>query len=571
MSELVVLSQYPLSRSYQTILGERHGSVSRYATLGDLREGGFGLLLKRVRELRADRLFIALEDPTSVGALPILEMIAAAAPVGRIELVDENLNTRSISRWGVLLGAARFAGASLGGLASALKARILLAHYARQPRLPMQEHIGAGLIAYLNTNVWFGLKAGGSVGHISGVANGFMGLGYELTYLSVGGPLQIRDTADHHEVSPPDVFGLPFETNLIRFNDIFNRQATKALEGRRISFLYQRLSLGNFSGVTLSRRFKVPLIVEYNGSEVWVAQKWGSGLRLPGTALAAERQMLRHAHRIVTISEVLKDELLEQGIEPERIVAYPNCIDPQVFDPGRFSAVDRATIRAREGIPTDACVCTFVGTFGTWHGAEVFAAAIRRLCTDHRATVDELRLRFLLVGDGLRMKEVRKILDHPACRPYVALAGLVAQPEAPGYLASSDILVSPHVPNADGTRFFGSPTKLFEYMAMGKAIVASDLEQIGQVLQPCVTLDRVNGDWSTDEAPLALLLPPGDVEALAQGLVALGRDPALRERLGANARRQALERYTWESHVEAILSGLRDGSHVTVAPAEAVH
>ena len=68
------------------------------------------------------------------------------------------------------------------------------------------------------------------------------------------------------------------------------------------------------------------------------------------------------------------------------------------------------------------------------------------------------------------------------------------------------------MPNPDGTPFFGSPTKLFEYMAMGKGIVASDLEQIGEVLEHGRT---------------AWLVPPGDVDALADGLRRLIDDPAL--------------------------------------------
>ena len=64
--------------------------------------------------------------------------------------------------------------------------------------------------------------------------------------------------------------------------------------------------------------------------------------------------------------------------------------------------------------------------------------------------------------------------------------------------ATSDVLVSPHVANADGTPFFGSPTKIFEYMGLGKPIVASDLNQIGEVIE---------------HERSGLLCPPGDVGA----------------------------------------------------------
>ena len=81
------------------------------------------------------------------------------------------------------------------------------------------------------------------------------------------------------------------------------------------------------------------------------------------------------------------------------------------------------------------------------------------------------------------MNDVKEILGEFLSSSFVCLTGIVPQKDAPKYLVASDILVSPHIPNADGSRFFGSPTKLFEYMAMGKAIIASDLEQIGEILK----------------------------------------------------------------------------------------
>jgi glycosyltransferase involved in cell wall biosynthesis len=116
------------------------------------------------------------------------------------------------------------------------------------------------------------------------------------------------------------------------------------------------------------------------------------------------------------------------------------------------------------------------------------------------------------------------------------------------------VLVSPHVPNADGSRFFGSPTKLFEYMAAGKGIVASDLDQIGEVLAGSLRAGAAPDD--NEDAP-AVLTDPGSVDELAAGIAFLCESPDRRRRLGANARTRVLERYTWSHHVGAILDGLR--------------
>ena len=121
---------------------------------------------------------------------------------------------------------------------------------------------------------------------------------------------------------------------------------------------------------------------------------------------------------------------------------------------------------------------------------------------------------------------------------YATFTGIVSYQEIPQYLAACDILVSPHVPNPDGTPFFGSPTKLFEYMAMGKGIVASNLAQIGEVLEHQKT---------------AWLVKPGDVKDLADGILRLAQDKKLREELGKNARQKAIKNYTWEENVKRLI------------------
>jgi glycosyltransferase involved in cell wall biosynthesis len=203
-------------------------------------------------------------------------------------------------------------------------------------------------------------------------------------------------------------------------------------------------------------------------------------------------------------------------------------------------------------------LATFVGTFGQWHGADVLAQAIRRLVEQDGEWLRRAKVHFLLVGDGLKMPLVRQILDEGGCAPFVTLAGLVPQAEAPAYLAASDVLLSPHVSNADGSRFFGSPTKLFEYMAMGKAIVASDLDQIGHVLRHSVRAeDLPAADPSPDETRLSVLFEPGQVDALIGALRFVVNRPAWRARLGGNARAEAIGKFTWAHHTAAILEGLR--------------
>ena len=96
------------------------------------------------------------------------------------------------------------------------------------------------------------------------------------------------------------------------------------------------------------------------------------------------------------------------------------------------------------------------------------------------------------------------------------------------------------MPNKDKSPFFGSPTKLFEYMAMGKAIIASNLNQIGEVLgQDC-----------------AYLVKPGNSEELSKAMEKIIEDKKLRIYLGESARKKVSAEYTWEKHVEKILNRL---------------
>jgi glycosyltransferase involved in cell wall biosynthesis len=496
---------------------------------------------------------LPLEDDNSRLILPALLTVAALSNAKIIEVRYPDLHAECIDRGDLLRSLFSVAGASARSVGSAIRCRYELGCLLSAPRA--HARMGDDRRAlYVNANLWFGVKAGGSVGHVAGVVNALGKAGCEVRYATAGGRTMIDPNILAVALQAPGAFGFPPELNQYRFHHMVARQL-KALKAP--GFIYQRMSIGNYCGVTLSRQWGVPLVLEYNGSEAWVAKNWGRPLRYHGLALKAEDACLRHAHAVVTISEVLRDELIEKGVEPERIVFYPNCIDPEVFNPAKFSAADSLGLRRSLGIAPNAILATFVGSFGQWHGVEILAQAIRRLVQEDRAWLCQTNAHFLLVGDGVKMAIVREIVSGAECAPFVTLAGLVPQAKAPAYLAASDLLLSPHIANADGSRFFGSPTKLFEYMAMGKAIVASDLDQIGQVLRKSLHASALpTARPDSNEERMAILFEPGNIPGLVESVKFAVDRPDWREALGRNGRAEVLEKYTWSHHVSAILDQL---------------
>jgi glycosyltransferase involved in cell wall biosynthesis len=549
------LTGYPLSHAFRERLEEAESSELEILSVPQLRRLAPRVLLSKLAQLRGQRCLIALEDPTSESLLPLLEALAALALPGSIEVVRADLSRQRVSRTEIGRTLARVGRASVHGIISRRRAAEGLEKLLGTAR--STAPIGPGhRVVSINGNLWFGVKAGGSLAHTGGVANGLAGAGYDVALVAPFGVPHLRDGVVEHRSHPPETFALPTEVNYFRYDDGLFRSISRLVADIPPRFVYQRLSIHSHVGARLSRSLGVPLVVEYNGSEVWVARHWGRPLRYEKLAVEAEEALLRHAHIVVTVSDVLRDELLERGVEAHRIVTYPNCVDTELFDPSRFDASDRRAVRERHGISADAIVATFVGTFGRWHGTEVLARAIRSLADEATPWLENRDVHFLLVGDGLRMPDVERVLGGRSGQ-FHTLAGLVAQAETPRYLAASDLALSPHVPNEDGTRFFGSPTKLFEYMAMGLPIVASELDQIGDVLQPGVRVSELPAVGPPPEA-VALLVAPGSERELVAGIRQLADDPRWRDVLGANARTLATERYTWDAHVGAILERLED-------------
>ena len=400
----------------------------------------------------------------------------------------------------------------------------------RRPRLDLRASP-----LYLRADMGVGIKAGGSVGHIAGVLNHLA----EFTGPPVMLTTDVVPTVDRgievHCVTPLEAFWEYAELPSFMINRAFDRELPK-VASREIAFVYERYSLNSFSGVRIAADRDVPLVLEYNGSEIWMSLHWGNPLRNQALSERIEMLNIASADLVVVVSRAMEDGLVAQGVPREKILMNPNGVEPDQYSPD----IDGAPVRQRLGLEGKTVV-GFIGTFGHWHGADVLADAFGRLM----ARRPELRalVRLLMIGDGARMSDVRQVIARHGIEDVTVLTGLIPQADGPRYLAACDILASPHVPNPDGTPFFGSPTKLFEYMAMGKPIVASDLDQIGDVLE---------------HGRAAVMVTPGDPDSLVGGLAALIDDPSRGRALALEARRLVLLRHTWRAHTARIIERLTE-------------
>ncbi len=542
---MVVLSIHPLTKQYRQRLERGLGTSPEYETLARVRVDGLcSTLVSRWRSKRRP-VVVAWESHAAAMVTPVIALLAIAFKWPELFEAGSDATPRPLSKFKVAVLAVGLGMASIDGWVSRRGVLREMRRALRRNRV-VPEVTGISTwegqrVLYLKNTLWLGVNAGGSVGHVAGVVNALARAGARVEMVTTDWAAMIDPAIPQRHPRALGSIALPSAINLFRLHR--RSVATALTVARRLqpTCIYQRLTLGDWVGAEVADRLGIPLVVEYNGSEVWVSRTWGVGRpRYADDFERAEEMMLRRANLVFTISEVLEEELRGRGINPRRLAWYPNCIDPTIFDPARFGANEVAAIRCEAELPADALVITFIGTFGDWHGADVFVSASILLCQNDE-WMRRHRVRFLFIGDGKnRAACERRIMDSPAAE-FSRFMGLVLQDRAPAFLAASDIFVSPHVPNADGSRFFGSPTKLYEYMAMQRPIVASRLEQIAEALQ---------------DEQTALLVKPGDAEELAEALRRLIRDPELGHRLAAKARQIALRDYTWDRHVRVMVEAM---------------
>lgn len=308
-----------------------------------------------------------------------------------------------------------------------------------------------------------------------------------------------------------------FELLELIYNFIAAKKMKAIVDSKSIDLIYERSAFFMYAGARLAREKNIAYVVEVNevAGEDRVRKQF-----FVNQAIKIEQEVFQQADAIIVVSSFLKEKIEKLGIDGEKIQVVPNAADPSVFAPENCIR----DIRAEIGIQSETVIIGFIGWFVAWHNFELLIKSLRSL--------KELNVSLMLVGDGPLKEEILSTAKKWGVDGNIIFSGAAKYINIPEYVNAMDICVIP------GSNAYRSPIKLFEYMIMGRPVIAPRLEPIEYIVQD-------------DEH--ALLFESDDLESLIRVLSTLVSDTSRRERIGAAARKLVLERHLWAHNAQKII------------------
>lgn len=310
-----------------------------------------------------------------------------------------------------------------------------------------------------------------------------------------------------------------YELLELAYSLVAYRRLARAAREFEPDFIYERYNLYLLSGLMLKWRRRIPLLLEVNAP---LAQERGEfgGLGLPWLAAWAEGLVWRGADVVLPVTKVLGNHVTARGVPPERVAVIANGINRAHFS----TAPTPDVAKERLGWP-GSLILGFTGFVRDWHGVD----RVLRWMASADAPANA---RLLVVGDGPARAPLEQLAATLALGDRVRFTGVVSRDDVPHHVAAFDVALQPAVVP------YASPLKLFEYLAMGKAIVAPDQPNIAEVL--CHERN-------------ALLFDATAAGAFEAALSRLCRDAELRQRLGtAAADTIAQKNLTWFGNAQRV-------------------
>ncbi len=283
------------------------------------------------------------------------------------------------------------------------------------------------------------------------------------------------------------------------------------------------------SGVLIYTRdeYLLPFFLRYSANVVWEAHM------LPSQCSRYVRYWNR-CRTVVTISKGLMEELVKIGVSKEKILVAPDGIDFKNYE----SRITSHEARIQLNLPIDKKIIMYTGQLFDWKGATVLLDVAREFQIPNSKFKTNNDVLFIFVGgakdDVERFKNKAKGLDS------VLVLGQQPHSSIPLYQRAADVLVLPNKKGSAISERWTSPMKLFEYMASGVPIVASDLPSVREVL------NESN----------ALLVEPNNPEVLAQGIYNVLNNSDLAKRISTMAF-EGVQRFTWDQRAERVLEHIK--------------
>jgi glycosyltransferase involved in cell wall biosynthesis len=300
----------------------------------------------------------------------------------------------------------------------------------------------------------------------------------------------------------------------------------RAWRQHRPDMFYERYNLFLLSGIWLKALSGIPMLLEVNAPIATERGQHG-GLSWPALARWSERRVWRNSDMLLPVTAVLAQHLRSAGVPRRPIQVIANGVALH-----RLAALPQGDEeRLRMGLQ-DKLVLGFAGFIRPWHGLPGVLEAMALL-------PEQPSLHLLVVGDGPGRSALEERARQLGMTDRLTITGVVPRDSVWSHVAAFDIALQPHAVE------YASPLKLFDYMALGRAIIAPDQANIREVL--------------TDGQD-ALLFDPADPANLGRAIQRLAQDPGLRHRLGSQAVRTiARGGYNWDANaakVEAIALAL---------------
>ncbi len=356
--------------------------------------------------------------------------------------------------------------------------------------------------------------------HIQSIVNNLKELGHAVKVVSlVGEQTQFRSAQEAKESRWDKIKNwIPkpvYELAEVAYNLKGLRMLEKAIDEFKPEIIYDRYAHFSFSALWAAKRNKLPLILEVNSPYSIQKRQWEK-LYFPWLSEMGERKIFNAAPHIIVVSTPLKKIVMNYGVPAERITVLPNGTDPERFNPN----IDDAPLREKLGLQ-GRVVMGFVGILRRWHNIDKLINILEEIDLPKRNAT------MLFLGDGPSYHELVAYNKEKGSEEWIRFLGRIPHNEIQNYIAMMDIAISPHATP------YSSPMKILEYMAMEKAILAPDMENIRDLLK---------------DGETALLFKPDDAESLKEKLLLLIKDAKLRETLGKNARRKVIENFTWKGN-----------------------